>query len=138
MSGPPSFSSFPPTFGSFPELEPGPSKSSGDSLSAKDKDKHKKTKSKSKREDRDGRERRRDDRDEDEGRRKKKPKRLDRTQDEYLDAKRVSIPRESVENLAADSATRSFYSDRKGDILNVKYGGLHAGDVPKYNLVASE
>lgn len=28
-----------------------------------------------------------------------------------------------------------FYSDRKGDILNLQYGRLHAGDVPKYRLV---
>ncbi|EIW86838.1 hypothetical protein CONPUDRAFT_134183 [Coniophora puteana RWD-64-598 SS2] len=28
-----------------------------------------------------------------------------------------------------------FYSDRKGDPLNMTYGGLHAGDVPKYHLV---
>ena len=30
---------------------------------------------------------------------------------------------------------RFFYSDRKGDLLNVQYGGLHAGDIPKYRLV---
>lgn len=28
-----------------------------------------------------------------------------------------------------------FYSDKKGDALNVRYGGLYAGDVPKYRLV---
>lgn len=26
----------------------------------------------------------------------------------------------------------SWYSDQKGDELNVKYGSLHKGDVPKY------
>lgn len=30
-----------------------------------------------------------------------------------------------------------YFSDRKGDNLNVRYGGLHAGDVPKYRLYAS-
>lgn len=28
-----------------------------------------------------------------------------------------------------------FYSDRKGDALNLQYGRLHAGDVPKYRLI---
>lgn len=30
---------------------------------------------------------------------------------------------------------RFFYSDRKGDLLNIQYGGFHAGDIPKYRLV---
>ena len=30
---------------------------------------------------------------------------------------------------------RFFYSDRKGDLLNIQYGGLHAGDIPKYRIV---
>lgn len=31
-----------------------------------------------------------------------------------------------------------FYSDRKGDALNLTYGCLHTGDVPKYRPVARE
>ena len=31
-----------------------------------------------------------------------------------------------------------FYSDRKGDSLNLTYGCLHTGDVPKYRPVARE
>ena len=31
-----------------------------------------------------------------------------------------------------------FYSDRKGDSLNLTYGRLHTGDVPKYRPVARE
>lgn len=31
-----------------------------------------------------------------------------------------------------------FYSDRKGDTLNLTYGCLHTGDVPKYRPVARE
>lgn len=31
-----------------------------------------------------------------------------------------------------------FYSDRKGDSLNLTYGCLHTGDVPKYRPVACE
>ena len=29
----------------------------------------------------------------------------------------------------------SVYSDRKGDSLNIRYGGLHTRDVPKYRIV---
>jgi len=32
---------------------------------------------------------------------------------------------------------RIFYSDRRGDFLNIQFGGLHIGDVPKYRLVDS-
>ncbi|SRR5260221_7206349 len=32
---------------------------------------------------------------------------------------------------------RIFYSDRRGDFLNIQFGGLHIGDVPKYHLVDS-
>jgi hypothetical protein len=31
--------------------------------------------------------------------------------------------------------SRFFYSDRKGDLLNIHYGALHAGDIPKYRIV---
>lgn len=34
-----------------------------------------------------------------------------------------------------DTLNRYFYSDRRGDFLNIQYGGLHVGDVPKYYLV---
>jgi hypothetical protein len=32
---------------------------------------------------------------------------------------------------------RLFYSDRRGDFLNIQFGGLHVGDVPKYHVVDS-
>lgn len=38
--------------------------------------------------------------------------------------------------VANEQASKYFFSDRKGDALNIRYGGLHAGDVPKYHLVA--
>ncbi|KAJ6604525.1 NRDE-2, necessary for RNA interference-domain-containing protein [Mycena vulgaris] len=41
--------------------------------------------------------------------------------------------RTSNEPSQADSASRLFYSDRKGDPLNIQYGGLHSRDVPKYH-----
>ncbi|PPQ62959.1 hypothetical protein CVT24_006065 [Panaeolus cyanescens] len=34
-----------------------------------------------------------------------------------------------------ETLNRYFYSDRRGDFLNIQYGGLHVGDVPKYHLV---
>ena len=44
--------------------------------------------------------------------------------------------RRTPEQLSlTDNSSLTVFSDRKGDILNVKYGRLHAGDVPKYNLV---
>ncbi len=34
-----------------------------------------------------------------------------------------------------DPTWRLFYSDRRGDMLNIQFGGLHAGDVPRHHLV---
>ena len=42
---------------------------------------------------------------------------------------------ENQQNLTKIEFNRFFYSDRKGDLLNIQYGGLHAGDIPKYRLV---
>ena len=42
---------------------------------------------------------------------------------------------EKQQNLTKVEFNRFFYSDRKGDLLNIQYGGLHAGDIPKYRLV---
>ena len=39
------------------------------------------------------------------------------------------------QTLVDESAWRLFYSDRRGDMLNIQFGGLHVGDVPKYRLV---
>lgn len=39
------------------------------------------------------------------------------------------------QNLTKLEVNRFFYSDRKGDLLNIQYGGLHAGDIPKYRIV---
>ncbi|KAF9462110.1 NRDE-2, necessary for RNA interference-domain-containing protein [Collybia nuda] len=45
--------------------------------------------------------------------------------------------RKTIEDvhLRDSGLTRFFYSDKKGDPLNLRYGGLCAGDVPKYSLV---
>ena len=31
-----------------------------------------------------------------------------------------------------------YFTDRRGDPLNVLYGGLYAGDIPKHRLVGGE
>ena len=138
---PPSFSSFPPTFSSFPDIEAGPSKSKKDT--SVERDKQEKVKHKRDKRDQDKhRERRKKDRhnDEDERRRKKSKKNRD-GRDTYSDDDRVPKSRDNTRNSSAlpeDLTYRSFYSDRKGDILNVTYGGIHAGDVPKYRLLAGK
>ncbi|KAJ7783652.1 NRDE-2, necessary for RNA interference-domain-containing protein [Mycena maculata] len=49
----------------------------------------------------------------------------------------VQPPKERKERRTtdeqADSTSRLFYSDRKGDPLNIQYGGLHSREVPKYH-----
>ncbi|EIN14098.1 hypothetical protein PUNSTDRAFT_140471 [Punctularia strigosozonata HHB-11173 SS5] len=45
-----------------------------------------------------------------------------------------SLRQDALEGI--EPRTRPLYiTDRKGDPLNVHYGGLHAGDVPKYRLL---
>lgn len=140
----PSFSSFPPSFGSFPDLDSRPSQPEKSGQSQKD-DKSKKAK-----------------RDK-EGEKVKKQKRnhprdwalgfepsapqstlqnrpLD---DEQLKAEEDRKRRDGDGGEGSIHAGRAespllFYSDRKGDPLNLRYGGLYAGDIPKYRLVGRE
>jgi hypothetical protein len=116
---PPSFSSFPPSFTSFPDLGPGPSTRTKHER-GKDKVPHVNSiKSREKRK---------------EGKRGRKGSSrdahvtVDLSNDERVKAKEDA-------QFYDDGSTRPFYSDRKGDPLNIRYGGLHAGDVPKYRLV---
>ncbi|GJE85747.1 NRDE-2, necessary for RNA interference-domain-containing protein [Phanerochaete sordida] len=136
MSAPPSFSSFPPAFGSFPELEPGPSKPKQQS-SSEHKEKREKSRPK-KDKDRDRKKHRTDREDSDNDRRsERKKQKHDRPK--YQDADSVPGSRERKQYSATvpeELTYSSFYSDRKGDILNVTYGGIHAGDIPKYRPIA--
>lgn len=135
---PPSFSSFPPTFNSFPDAEAGPSKPKQESSATRE-DQHHRV-SKSRNEDKATREKRKTDmsaNDKDKG--KKKSRRHRDANHEQSGDDRHLIRRESgLYSSTTDSASRLFYSDRKGDVLNVKYGGLHKGDIPKHHLLASE
>lgn len=116
----PKFQSFPPSFASFPDLpQPGPtlkadSASPGNpTYKSKDRDKkHKSSSSKDKK-----RKRERD------------PDHFSLESDEKLKAE------EDAKRQVDLDTPRLFYSDRKGDPLNVRYGGLHSGDVPKYRIV---
>lgn len=126
MSAPP-FSSF-PAFNSFPVLDPGPSKQ----VSASE-DTHK-TETKDRKHDE--RRSRRDDKGKRRHDDKSRQEKRERRKEEKYRASHEVTPAPTPP--ASDAATRFFYSDRKGDKLNVKYGGLHAGDIPKYRLVGRE
>lgn len=131
---PPSFSSFPPTFSSFPDIEAGTSKRK-DASSPCIEEKKTKTQNDSKTSRRD-RERRKEKITHGDERHERKHKKHFREKYSGDDALRDSTSH--LTESAADLATRSFYSDRKGDALNITYGGLHSGDVPKHHLVASK
>jgi hypothetical protein len=135
---PPSFSSFPPTFNSFPDVEAGPSKPKQE-LSATRRDEHHRA-NKSRDEDKATREKRKRDmsaNDKDKG--KKKSRRDRDTAREHAGDDRLSTSKESgLYSTATNSTFRLYYSDRKGDALNAKYGGPHKGDIPKHYLLASE
>ncbi|KAH9486618.1 Nuclear exosome regulator NRDE2 [Psilocybe cubensis] len=121
----PSFSSFPPSFSSFPDLESGPS----DNLSSESK-KAGKEKTKKKHHDEPRKSRRTSKEREtkhDSGHRKSRPTKEHTCEDSaHTDSKGTEPSKAKV----------LFYSDYKGDILNVQYGGPHSGDIPKYRMVS--
>lgn len=100
-----STSSFPPSFASFPDLDPEPSHSSH-GPSNPENDKKLGVKD--------------------------KLKKRKRTRSDSEGHGKVKIERDHV--VVADLPSSSF-SDRKGDPLNIRYGGLHTRDVPKYHIV---
>lgn len=108
----PSFSSFPSSFSSFPDPEPGPSNSKNSKNKDTSREHDKKEKRKKSKHDR------------------KRPK--SHSHDDLgLSEERTEYRTE----LRVESSSRLFYSDTKGDPLNVRYGGLHTGDIPKYYAV---
>ncbi|KAG2150143.1 NRDE-2, necessary for RNA interference-domain-containing protein [Suillus cothurnatus] len=146
----PSFSSFPPSFASFPDLDPGPSRNTlnrtrnENSTDAREKDGIVKK----------DRNRRGSKKLRDESRKDKKHKTAKHDLEPVLPRqhghtwKEVSIPddekikAEEDRRLARSDIQESqwdsrpvFISDRKGDQLNVTYGGIHAGNIPKYHIV---
>lgn len=145
----PSFSSFPPVFDSFPDLDAGSSSgpTTRGSRSIKRDDRgDKKPKPDRERKDEEKKERKRDS-DKRERKKEKKHRRKDDDDEREHSSKyrkrRSSPYDENEENrgfatIAAESYNRLYYIDRKGDELNIKYGSLHSGDIPKYWHVARE
>lgn len=146
----PSFVSFPPSFGSFPDLEPGPSKNSdltirevedGDVRKKKKKkvvgggkerihDRMKEMRDRSRREDLDLESRPRRERS------RHHTSHLEED-DEHTKAREDRRNRSREAAIAAQDSPL-YYSDRRGDPLNIAYGYLHAADIPKYHLAGCE
>lgn len=123
MSTPP-LSSIPPTFSSFPDLGEGPSHNSLIHESSRRHQREKRTKKSegSKEPHRTG----------------KQTTKRDKTRHHpefYKDIKRVEDDKRRIplpEAQSVESIQHVFYSDRKGDQMNLQYGTLHSGDIPKY------
>ena len=130
MPTPPSFSSFPPSFGSFPDVEHNPareaSSASGQRKGMREKDEASDRKKKK----RDRRVNQSQTSSHERGRRSHNLK-----ADNYaLDDERIKAD-ESRTAKQQDVSQLAFFSDRKGDPLNVQYGGIYSKQVPKYHLV---
>ena len=141
----PSFSSFPPSFTSFPDLDPGPSKRSS-TPSEQPTDTKKREKKRIDQDDKDRKERKHK---HNKHRGRTSPDRHTSRKHEVIayagfDDERAKAKEDSTlraEKSYASSANKEqlpYYTDRKGDPLNLQYGGLHAGSVPRYHLVSGE
>ena len=134
----PSFSSFPPSFSTFPDLdsEPSSSKAAPEVSSKSKKDRSEKNSS--------SRKRKKDDDPKPKKDKEKKRKHSSRSSKAYdlfederdVRSREREKPLEDIINPLSgiDEDKPIYYSDRKGDPLNVTYGGLHVYDVPKHFL----
>lgn len=148
----PSFSSFQPSFTSFPELDQdSSSKSRLASLP-----KHSKDKDKARRDHRSGRHDEqklsRRNSDKHDGKSGKKSRRKGRhsrsrsndgTKPNHAekrggDSRNFESESSQPNNSSSSSDSRLFFYDRVGDLLNVRYGGMHVGDISSYRSVAGE
>ncbi|KZT75158.1 hypothetical protein DAEQUDRAFT_720374 [Daedalea quercina L-15889] len=139
----PSFSSFPPSFSSFPNLDPGPSKRSATPAegSADIRKRKKKEGDDKKRKERkhgyDMKDRGSSERRLGRSRKYDEERVYIGSDDERLKAREdISIRAEKPDTSETYKEQLPYYTDRKGDPLNVEYGGLHAGSVPRYHLVS--
>ncbi|KAI0673451.1 NRDE-2, necessary for RNA interference-domain-containing protein [Trametes maxima] len=147
----PSFPSF-PAFTTFPDLDPGPSTRTSAALEDREKDKKhrrkdrrdddhepdaERRKKKHRHDKPPGREERSDDRHKHTRRSRSHEKRKDRGwgDDERKKAEEDRRNQHDESDIAAVKESLVYFTDRKGDPLNVRYGSLHAGDVPKHRLV---
>jgi hypothetical protein len=121
MSAPP-FSSFPPIFSSFPDLDKAPVQGSSNPESSR---RHQKEKRKKKSEGL-----------KESHRTGKHATKRDKTRNEPGFDKDRNVDKERrvspPEVHSIESIKHVFYSDRKGDQMNLQYGALHAGDIPRY------
>ena len=144
MPIPPSFSSFPPSFSSFPDIgdssRENPEAAASSTLPA----------------------RQRDFKDEDQQSHRKKRKRDRRDKSSHLgqipsskrrsgsrgsqdhgqvfhDDERIKAEEDSARRVGPqDDSQLVFFSDKKGDSLNIQYGGMYSKDIPKYHLAGCE
>ncbi|KZT30683.1 hypothetical protein NEOLEDRAFT_1126287 [Neolentinus lepideus HHB14362 ss-1] len=123
----PSFSSFPPSFSSFPDIEVGPSRvASSTAKKGEEKERKRKDKKLRDKESKNGREN-------ETFRKYKSEREVDRSWDTEHD-ERVKNKQDTLQRRSGSPPL--YFTDKKGDPLNVTYGGLHAGSVPKYQAVA--
>ncbi len=161
----PTLSSFPPTFSSFPDLEPGPStRTARQEKERKEKEEEKKKKKKKKKESKHYKRVKQEEEGENGGEMRKKkhkeerheersastgawrgsrsrsrsPRRHERPIADHDERRKLEEDRiqrrDGVERPSARSGL-VYFTDCKGDPLNVRYDGLYAGDVPRYHLV---
>lgn len=128
----PSFSSFPPSFGSFPDLEQKSDKAGSGGQKRKDnklpeehskKSKHRERDKHRDKRDRDGR------RSKDHGRSKGDKQSYNRYDEEM---KREEDRQTRLGATYSGGAPGLFVVDKVGDPMNIVYGGIHGGDIPRY------
>ncbi|KIK82299.1 hypothetical protein PAXRUDRAFT_832295 [Paxillus rubicundulus Ve08.2h10] len=150
----PFFSSFAPTFASFPELEPGPSRQTLPLARIDSTDTHQhpdcssELRGKNKKKKSERRSHKKEKEEKSQGRQRHLVPSEDLLRrngawtDRVLNDERLKAE-EDRRRLEQDGQEHTqwalrplFYSDRKGDSLNITYGSLHANDVPKYRPVS--
>jgi hypothetical protein len=121
----------PPSFSSFPDIEGSSRKDSEKQIHSRDKV-----------EDSDRKKRKRDRRDKHPSRARIPSRERGRGKEDLRDDSHIfdDERKKAEEDLARrtrqqDVSRPTFFSDKKGDQLNLQYGGIYSGDVPKYHLV---
>ncbi|KAI6007197.1 NRDE-2, necessary for RNA interference-domain-containing protein [Pisolithus albus] len=137
----PSFPSFTPSFSSFPDLpDPGPSKRTTSSDPASVQRDHPDEAYQRNKIDRSNWRDRKVDKEKKSGREKHIPHHPETTRHSSWVKDIVFHDERNKQDedrrlAVQDHSQWSFFSDRKGDPLNITYGGIHAGDLPKYRPV---
>ena len=141
----PSFSSFPPSFGSFPDLEPEEEKPSSSSKPSRKEEAREYRSDRSQHRHRSrGHESRsyKDRKDSEDRRKKEKHRHKEKTRhDDYEDDERTKREEDREAKLGTmykSGVPGLFIVDKAGDPMNIVYGGLHAGDIPRYRRFGCE